>query len=175
MVTGSNDIVEFTIIYNRYKLRIYNLVLRMARDRAACEDIVQTVFLRLFENMRRIRDRKSISYWLFRTARNETFQYFKSKKLRRETIRMDERIDEISSGEDIHEKIEKKEVKSVIFHELEKMPVDQREVFLMKEYGGLSYKEIAAVMEVREDLVKSRLHDVRQRLINRIAIAMERW
>jgi RNA polymerase sigma factor (sigma-70 family) len=49
------------------------------------------------------------------------------------------------------------------------MNEDFSEVFILKEYSGLSYKEIASLLEIDEDLVKSRLYKARQKLINKIS------
>ncbi|MCB0744909.1 MAG: RNA polymerase subunit sigma, partial [Ignavibacteriae bacterium] len=50
-----------------------------------------------------------------------------------------------------------------------KMNYEQKEVYLLKEYGGLSYKEISETLVIDVDLVKSRLYKVRQKLINKIS------
>ena len=62
-----------------------------------------------------------------------------------------------------------KELKDLVIAELNKMDIGQREAYMLKEYGGLSYKEISAVMGIDENLVKSRLYKTRQKLINRFA------
>ena len=64
---------------------------------------------------------------------------------------------------------EQKEIRELILIELNKMSIEQRDVFLLKEYGGLSYKEIAAMTGTNEDLVKSRLHKTRQKLIKKLS------
>ena len=53
-------------------------------------------------------------------------------------------------------------------NELNGMAFEQREVFILKEYAGLSYKEIASVMNIDESLVKSRLFKTRQKLVKRL-------
>ena len=53
------------------------------------------------------------------------------------------------------------------------MNEDFSEVFMLKEYSGLSYKEIASLLEIDEDLVKSRLYKARQKLINKISKLVE--
>ena len=65
--------------------------------------------------------------------------------------------------------IELKEMKKIVLSELDKMEIEQKEVYLLKEYGGLSYKEISETLEIEINLVKSRLYKVRQKLINRIS------
>ena len=65
--------------------------------------------------------------------------------------------------------VEMKEMKKIILGELDKMNYEQKEVYLLKEYGGLSYKEISETLVIDVDLVKSRLYKVRQKLINKIS------
>ena len=49
------------------------------------------------------------------------------------------------------------------------MPAEQKEVFLLKEYGGFSYKEISEMVNIDIELVKSRLHKVRKKIIDRLS------
>ena len=81
-------------------------------------------------------------------------------------------VEKISS-ENIEYQFELKEMKNLILNELEKMSIEQKEIFLLKEYGGLSYKEISAISNINENLVKSRLYKTRQKLINRLSITIE--
>ena len=57
----------------------------------------------------------------------------------------------------------------LVMKELDKIAIEQRDVFLLKEYSGFSYKEIANMMNIDEELVKSRLYKTRQKLINRLS------
>ncbi len=135
-----------------------------------CDDLVQNVFMKLFENLDKIKNRDSIKFWIYTTARNEVYGYFRKKKIDTKKFSNNETSEmEINSGENIPLHFEMKEMKNIIINELDKMSIEQREVFLLKEYGGLSYKEIAEVSKVDENLVKSRLYKTRQKLINRIS------
>ena len=162
-------IIEFTITYNKYKLRIYNYVLKMVSDKMLCEDIVQNIFLKLFENMDLIKNKNSISYWLFKTARNDVYSFYRSKKVRSDQFNVldSDELDR-SSSENLEADYERRELKSIVLKELDNLPDDQKEIYLLKEYGGLSYKEIAGIMEIDENLVKSRLYKTRQKLISLI-------
>lgn len=166
----THKIIEFTLVYNKHKKGLFNYVLKMIYDKMACEDIIQNVFLKLFENMDKIRNAGSMQYWLFTTARNEVFTYFRNKRIRVDQFYVQD-SDEIDvlSNDHLDIDYEQKELKDLINSELERMAFEQREVFLLKEYGGLSYKEIAAMMKIDEELVKSRLFKTRQRLIKRLS------
>jgi RNA polymerase sigma factor (sigma-70 family) len=171
-LTHSNDdIIEFTLIFNRYKVKLYNYVLKMISDKMPSEDIIQNVFLRLFENMHSIKNKESISFWLFRSARNEVYIYFRNKKIRKDQFNVDDTDDlEIDSGSNLAELLEIKETTKFIMDELNKFSPEQKEVFILKEYSGFSYSEIAALLEIDEALVKSRLYKTRQKLINGLNI-----
>ena len=79
----------------------------------------------------------------------------------------------LKKTENIEYQFELKEMKNLILNELEKMSIEQKEIFLLKEYGGLSYKEISAISNIDENLVKSRLYKTRQKLINRLSKIIE--
>jgi len=142
----------------------------MIGDKMLTEDIVQNVFLKLYEKISTIRNRNSISYWLFTTARNEVYTIFRNKKVRVDQYNVQDTDNlELNSNQDLEKTFDLKEMKGYILKELETLPYEQREVYYLKEYGELSYKEIAGVMEIDENLVKSRLFKTRQKLIKKLS------
>jgi RNA polymerase sigma-70 factor, ECF subfamily len=164
------NILEFTLLFSRHKVKIFNYVTKMVSDRMTAEDIVQNVFLKLYENLDVIRNKESIHYWLFRTARNEIYGWFRKQKSYKKVFDpADIEEMDISSDYSLSDEIEIKEISNIISKELDYLPENQKEVFVLKEYGGLSYKEISDITETGEDLVKSRLYKVRQKLIQRLS------
>lgn len=142
----------------------------MLNDQMQADDTVQDVFIKLFENLDNIHNKQSIQYWLFRTARNEILGLFRNqanKKLYTNSVD----IEDIQIGSDsaLTEEIENKELSKLILIELNQMNTDFKEVFVLREYSGLSYKEIAVLLAIDEELVKSRLFKARQKLANRIS------
>jgi RNA polymerase sigma-70 factor (ECF subfamily) len=142
----------------------------MLRDEMRADDIVQDVFIKLFENLDRIHNKKSIQFWLFKTARNEILALFRSTKDKKlYTNKVDPENVNLEDPLSLADEIESKELRKLILKELDSINDDFREVFILKEYSGLSYKEIASVLEIDEELVKSRLYKTRQKLINKIS------
>ena len=142
----------------------------MVNDQMLAEDIVQNVFLKLYENLDLIKNKDNISYWLFITARNEIYGYYRSKKSRVDQFNVyDAEEIEIEIPDKLEEIFELREMKEIILKELNNIPVEQREPFIMKEFSGLSYKEIASIMNIDKNTVKSRLYKTRQKLIQRIS------
>lgn len=142
----------------------------MLYDKMQCEDIVQNAFLKLFENLESIRNMNSIQYWLFTTVRNDIYSFFRSKRIHVDQFNVED-SDEIDhpSEMNVESEYENMELREMILTELNKMSIAQRDVFLLKEYGGLSYQEIGKIMGIGEELVKSRLHKTRQKLIKSLS------
>ena len=142
----------------------------MSLDRMQTDDIVQDVFIKLYQNLDLIRNKESVLAWLFRSARNEFYSIYRNTKLKKlymESEDYDEIEKEDSSS--LSEEIENKELNEIIMKELENINPDQKEIFILKEYSGLTYKEIAVLVEIDEELVKSRLYKIRQKLIKRVS------
>ena len=155
------------LIYNRHKTKVYNFTLQMLRDTDMTKDVVQNVFMKLFSNLNNIKNKSSIQSWIFKTTRNEIFTVYRKRKTRNEVNYdlTDEQFSVLAENQ-ITEEYEKKELKQLIMKNLEQLPQEQKEVFLLKEYGQLSYREIAGLLEIDEGLVKSRLYKTRQKLIS---------
>ena len=146
----------------------------MLNDKMRADDTVQDVFIKLFENLNNIHNKQSVQFWLFKTARNEMMSFYRStknKKLFLNAVDLDDVY--IESTTSVADDIENKELNKLILSELDNMNTDFREVFILKEYSGLSYKEIASLLNIDDELVKSRLYKARQKLIDRISKLVE--
>ena len=142
----------------------------MLWDQMACEDIIQNTFLKLYENLDKIKNIDRVEFWLFTTVRNQIYTLFRNKKIHVDQYAVADADGlEIESQYQLADQYEETEIKELIMKELNKMNIDQREVFLLKEYGGFSYKEISELMSIDVELVKSRLYKTREKLIKRIS------
>lgn len=129
---------------------------------ALAEDIAHNVFMKLYDNLDHIHHSELIEVWIFTTARNEIFGHFRKNKNRsNEPIEFHEK--EFSSN-NLYDEFERKELIDLIEEELEEMDSSHSEVYYLKEYSGLSYKEISEIMNISVDMVRSRLFRVREKL-----------
>lgn len=166
----NNENITFTIFYNKFKGRLFNYVLKMTGNKMVTEDIIQSLFMKFFENISLIRNVESIPFWLFKTARNEVFIHFRTVKRNFHSIDIDDSDEfDIESDEHLDEIYESKEVALLLQKELELLHPEHKEIFLLREYGNLSYKEIAELLKVDENIVKSRLFKIRRKLINKLS------
>ncbi len=161
-----DEIIDFTLSYNRYKKKLYNFTLRMTGDRMMAEDIVQTVFLRFFKHMHEIRNSSAVIFWLYKAARNEIYSQFRNRKRYNERTEATDVGDlQIPGGTDGETGFILNETREMVLDAIATLPDEQKEVVLLKEYSGLSYDEIASICGIETALVKSRLYSARQKLI----------
>jgi RNA polymerase sigma-70 factor (ECF subfamily) len=163
----ADTVIDFTLVYNHYKKPLYNYVWKMLNDRTLTEDITQNVFLKYFENLPVIKNSGSPGSWLFITARNEVFNLLRKKKTRSENY-INEDAD-YASETDIIADIEEVEIKDIIENEIKNMNEDSKEIFILREYSGLSYREISHMLGIEESIIKGRLFRMRQKLIDKIS------
>jgi RNA polymerase sigma factor (sigma-70 family) len=155
-------VIDFTLLYNRYKKPLFNYLTKIVKSEMLAEDIAHNVFIKLYRSLADIRNRDRIEIWIFTTARNEAFGHFrKTKAAPEENLSLHE---EQLSTKCCYDEYERNELIAIIEDELGKMDSQQSEVYYLKEYSGLSYKEVAQIMNITEDLVRSRLFKVRQKL-----------
>ena len=142
----------------------------MTSDNLTAEDITQNVFLKLFENYNSINDKSKIDIWVFKTAKFEAFNYYRGKKTKVDQFEVADANElEIGSDFDVAEIIELKDLKEKVEAELENIPIEQKEVFVLKEFGGLRYDEISDIIGIDEKLVKSRIHLARKKLMLKLS------
>jgi len=145
--------------------RLRNFIRRRVPDPADVEDIVQEVFYELVEANRLLMPIDHVTGWLFRVARNRIIDLFRKNKPERfsDTAVADEN-DELLELEDLlpspNAGPEALYARSVLLHELElaldKLPEEQREVFVAHELEGRSFKEMAADTGVSVNTLLSR-------------------
>ena len=141
----------------------------MTSDSMLAEDVVQNVFLKLYKNLDRIHNKERINFWLITTARNEMYSHFRSVKRKVDDHQTDLEDVDIVSPVSMEYEFDIRELKEMILKELDTLPEEQKEVFILKEYTGMNYKEIADVMNIDTELVKSRIYKTRQKLIKRLS------
>lgn len=158
-------LTDFVLIFNKYKSSLFYFILKMVNDKMLAEDIVQNTFIKLYDNMEKIRNLDSVKPWLYKTARHEMLAQLKKSGKYFQSI--DEENYSYEYNE-IDQDFEEKELKEVVAVQLDLMPPDFKEIYVLREYSGLSYSEIAVVLSIDEDLVKSRLFKIRQKLIKHV-------
>lgn len=158
------DEFAFVSLYNRYKDAVYGFCLKMVQDEALAQDLMQETFLRVYENRERLMKAGSFKSWMFTIARNQCLNRLRRRK--REVPLEKERGEEpvVPKGKTPVARLEKSEQIDLVDRCLQQLKPSYREVIILREYQGLSYKEIAAVTRSTLSAIKSRLFKARRKL-----------
>jgi RNA polymerase sigma-70 factor, ECF subfamily len=159
---ADGDELAMRVLYARHQLKIYRFVLRLVRDEMAAEDTISEVFLDVWRQAGRFEGRSSVTTWLLAMARNKAWSALRK---RRETG-VDEGVAESLEDEsDDPEVVAQKADKGAAMRRcIEKLTVDHREVIDLVYYQETSLEEVAVILDIPENTVKTRLFHARKKL-----------
>ena len=159
------DETAFREIYDRFSPMVYNLCLRMSGDPSRAQDLSQEVFLRVFKGLPRYRGSSSLKTWIYSIALNHC-----RGRLGRRGLETTELNDEqwaqgpADPARGPEEDLLARDGERRISVALLALPVRFREAVVLRDLEGLSYEEIAVVLDVRTGTVRSRIARGRERL-----------
>ncbi len=162
------DAGAFERLLRRHRGPLFTFLLRMLGDRERAEDLAQEAWLRVVKGAAAWDARARFKSWLYAIARNLCFDQSRRDRFRRtESLDaaaadgdeqgqpMGERIPSSEAGPD--RAAQSAELKPLLVKALLALPEEQREVFVLREQSGLGFKEIAELLGVNENTVKSRM------------------
>ena len=148
----------------RYQDRIYRFLLRLTRSREDAMDLTQDTFMRAYQNLDRWQPHALFRTWLFRIARNAAFDRFRRGKSV-EFVELDEEIERPDAAPGPDATLETAQRLQLLEDALHRLPAEQREIVLLREIEGMSYDEIAEILDMQIGTVKSRLSRARAALL----------
>lgn len=168
----AGDTTAYRGLVEKYQGRVYAMTYGMLRNREDARDITQEAFVKAYHNLESFRLESSFYTWLYRIAMNLAIDFVRKRK-RRPTTSFEEgvaaregdgSIAAIHHQDSPRRTMERQQLYGRIMDAMEKLPDDQRQVVLLRELEGLSYKEISEVMDIPEGTVMSRLFYARKKL-----------
>ena len=150
------DSVEaYNLLVSRWEKRIYNYLLRLVKNREDALDLAQDVFLKAYQNLRKLDDPGRFGPWLYRIAHNEAYSLL--RKNRPETDMEDAEFEAwLEPGPT--RRMLPIEVSLAVERAMTQLSHDQREAVVLKIYQGFKFEEIAQILGCPVSTVKSRLY-----------------
>lgn len=155
----AGNIEAFNTLVERWQEPIHRFAYRFFASHDEAMEITQKTFIKAYKKMNTLEDARKFSSWIYRIANNLCLDETK-RAGRRKSAPMEAltgRPPEISNSNP-DRKILKQELGSILQLALNRLPVEQRIVVIMKEYEGLKFREIAEILEESENTVKSRMY-----------------
>lgn len=145
----------FRFLFNKYREKIYIFCLKMLHDSDAAQDAFQETFIKIFEHRFEF-EGQNFQAWAYRIARNTCLNMLKQQK---EVFLYNE--DYIAP---VIDNVLDFTLEQAVNKAVENLPHDLKEVFIMREYDGLQYKDIAEILGIEMSLAKVRAHRARLKL-----------
>ncbi len=156
----NKDMGAFDEIFTRFYKPIYYYVFKMVYSTETAEDIAQDTFIKVYKNLANIDEQIKLSSWIYKIAHNSCIDYLRKNKISFELI---DNISYTDKEENEPEnKYLNKELYSKIRAAMLKINSKYRAVLILRDYNGLSYKEISVILGCSEAAVKSLIHRARQ-------------
>lgn len=153
------DLAAMESIYGMFKGPVFGLVYRYAQNRAAAEDLLQDVFLKVFGNMGRVREAATFPGWVFRIAVNTAYSYLRQKRAQADRhVPLEElegRLEDRTSAP------VEKDLQGPLEEAIQALAPRLRSVFLLHDVQGFKHEEIARALGCAVGTSKSQLFKAR--------------
>jgi RNA polymerase sigma-70 factor, ECF subfamily len=154
--------------FGEYLDGLYGYAMVLSRNNAEAEDLVQETCLRALRGMNGLRSNDSAKSWLFTILRNVWLNQLRHRRTAPELIELDADGNDASepadSTQDPHADYVSQAAREQVRAAIQQLPVEFREIIILREYEELSYQEIAALLECPPGTVMSRLARARSKL-----------
>jgi len=158
---------KFESIYSLYSKYLYAIGLRILKDEDYASDALQNCFLRIFENIHKIKDvdsRQTKSFVCI-IMRNESINlYRKKKKMEHVTDSFDKTLYIKDENSEVEEIFARAEIKKDIQVYLKELNEEERDLIILKYLKEYSHEEIADILHISQDSVRQRLSRIRKKL-----------
>lgn len=148
----------FGELYSRLSPNIFSYCMRVLGSRDRAYDVFQETFMKLYLSAERFEYLEDVRAYAFTICRNLCLNAKKQAQ-----FQMVE-FDETMYNPGISREADRSEMMSLIAMAIELLPHDMREAFVLREYDGLSYNEISALLNIKDDTAKVRVYRARQRI-----------
>jgi RNA polymerase sigma-70 factor (ECF subfamily) len=169
------DQSQFADLAMEYMGSLYSAALRMTRNAADAEDLVQETYLKAYRAFGSFQEGTNLKAWLYRILTNTFINSYRARRRRPEQTELDEvedlylykrlgGLEAVSAGRSAEEEVLEHFTESEVKEAVEALPEQFRLAVLLADVEGFSYKEIADILEVPIGTVMSRLHRGRRAL-----------
>ena len=158
----------FEILLDKYKKPIYWHIRKIVLDHDDSHDVLQNTLVKVFRGIKNFKENSKLYTWIYRIAINLAKNFVKKPSTRFEkiSISIDEHQYDLPEDLDPLSFISNEQLKSNLDSFISSMPEKLKTAFVLREYDGKSYEEIAAVTNCPVGTVRSRIFRAREEIIN---------
>ncbi|HOQ44177.1 MAG TPA: sigma-70 family RNA polymerase sigma factor [Bryobacteraceae bacterium] len=168
----AGDQTAFREVVERYQSKVFSIIYGILRNHNDAEDIAQQVFTKVYFSIRNFDFRSSLLTWIYKITVNECYDYLRKKKVRKlvyesdfseeDTLRMENSEPARDQRPPVDVALAQRDLALKL---LAKLPVEERQLLLLKEVEGHSVEELAEMTGINENTIKVKLFRARQKLL----------
>ena len=167
--TQGGDTGAFGALVSRYMERLYYAALGLGGSHDDALDLSQDAFVRAYRARATIDAERPWYPWVYQILRRLCYNFVRDQRTRSERLREAGPWLELTQPEpDAAWRVEREELQQHVSTALSTLPMEHREVLVLKEYDGLRYREIAELLDIPIGTVMSRLYAARRRMAERL-------
>lgn len=150
-----DDHISFTILFRRHWKSLHKIVLSKTGDATVAEDLVQEIFVHLWENRHKLNAVISINGYLYGIARNKIFDYYRTSRKYGEAIALLDRYLK-SEAPPSTENLDEREIREKLFDKaVEDLPERTRKIYILRARDQYSYEEIAKALDIKPQTARN--------------------
>ena len=153
----------FRVLVHQYKERLYWHIRKIVISHDDTDDVLQNTFIKVFRGINQFKGDSKLYSWMYRIATNESITFINKKAMRLQ-LSSQEMQDYLVNNLESDVYFEGDKIQLALHKALAKLPEKQRQVFNMKYFQDLKYKEIAEILEVSEGACKSNYHHATKKI-----------
>jgi len=163
------NLEAFVELVNKYTQKVHNLAFRISRNEEDTEEIVQDVFVTVYNKIDKFEGKAAFSSWLYRITANTAFMKLRKRK-QYQVVSLEDAVEGgtenmIPAADETSFIGLQHEIREFLERALEHLPAEYRAIFVLRDVDGLSNQDVAEILGITIPAVKSRLH--RSRLMLR--------
>jgi RNA polymerase sigma-70 factor (ECF subfamily) len=159
---AGGDRLAMRALYARHHVKVFRFVLRLVRNEASAQDLINEVFLDVWRQAGRFEGRSAVSTWILAIAR---FKALSSMRRRTEAMLDEETAEAIEDQADTPDvALQKKDAGEILRQCLTKLSPDHREIIDLVYYHEKSVEDVARIVDIPENTVKTRMFYARKKL-----------
>jgi RNA polymerase sigma factor (sigma-70 family) len=147
----------FTAIIKKYQEKLYWHIRRMVVEHEDANDVLQNVFIRVWNGLENFREDSQLYTWLYRIATNECLSYLEQQK-RKSAVSLDEMESGLSNKVVADKYFDPNKLEWKLQLAIQQLPEKQRVVFTLRYYDEMPYEEMSRVLDTSEGALKASYH-----------------
>ena len=158
----AGDLRAFDLLVLKYQGRLISTAYKFVKDRHIAEDIAQESFIKSFKSLSTFREDSTFYTWIYRITVNTAKNFLVSKKRKDELLQTElskegDYVEEAVTADTPEDLLNASELKNIILNSVNLLGEDTKTAFSLREFEGLSYEQIAKVIDCPVGTVRSRI------------------